>query len=91
MRVTPFFEAALHHAAALLVGTDLYRPGHAGLEYEVSELLVGLSAWDIIILGEFGGLELVQEGLDYVVSIGMSAHHQRMALELFHDCQQLVV
>lgn len=91
MRVTPFLEAALHHAAALLMGTDLYRPSHASLEYEVRELLVGLSAWDIIILGELRGLELVQEGLDYVVSIAVSAHHQRMALELFHDCQQLIV
>jgi len=73
------------------VGTNLDGPGHAGLEYEVSELLVGFSAWNVIILGQLGGLELVQESLDYVVAVAVSAHHERMALELFHDRQKLVV
>lgn len=85
------FKAALHDTATLLMLANFYRPGHAGSEDEIGELLEALCSIKIAILGLLRCPELVQENLNNVVSIVAGAQCTGIFFEFSDQSKQLAV
>lgn len=73
----PLLEAALHHAAAVLVSADLFALAHTGFKNKLGNFRARLGALSVRVGRPFGRTEGNEDRLDHVVSVGVrrKLHH----------------
>ena len=71
LHLEALLEAALHHAAAVLVGADLVTVGHACPKDELCISCICLRSWAVGLLGLLRSFEGQKEGLYDMVAVGV--------------------
>mmetsp|Transcript_20253 Transcript_20253/g.27379 ORF Transcript_20253/g.27379 Transcript_20253/m.27379 type:complete len:204 (-) Transcript_20253:1684-2295(-) len=91
LRDEALLKAALHNAAAVLVGANLVAVVHAGLEDELRVGGEGLSACAVALLWRVRCLEGQQELLDNMVAIGVGRQVEDVVRHLGAEGQDLLM
>jgi hypothetical protein len=84
-------QAALHDAAALLVGTNFNGPLHARVVNEVRKLTKAFSSHRILVLRLIGGFKPDNKCLYHVVPVHVCAECQSLRAQLIDDSEQLLM
>ena len=91
LHLEALLEAALHHAAAVLVGADLVTVGHACPEDELCIGCICLRSWAVGLLGLLRSFEGQEEGLNDMVAIWVCRELEDVVGHLGADGKDLIV